>query len=85
MLNVEQTVISQYANSPTIIQLIENGQIEGAFESLLSYYDKTYHHQIAKRSKLHKIEDEGFTSPHEWANKLLQYCKTNLSFHNSGS
>lgn len=63
-----------------ITQLIENGQIEKAFESLLSYYDKTYHHQIAKRSKVYKIEDEGFTSPYHWA-CALQHLRSKIQVH----
>jgi tRNA 2-selenouridine synthase len=52
-------------------QLIEHEQNVKAFERLLAYYDKTYQHQIAKRSIKYCIKQPPFSSPDEWASACL--------------
>lgn len=59
-------------------QLFENGRIEEAFELLLSYYDKTYRHQLSKRQGIHTIEmlnpDEGVILLQKLANGHTIHC-----------
>jgi tRNA 2-selenouridine synthase len=58
-----------------IQQLIEQEEKEQAFERLLSYYDKTYQHQIAQRKVIYSIQDTDFCSFYEWAWACLKVQK----------
>jgi tRNA 2-selenouridine synthase len=59
--------------------LIESKENEKAFERLLAYYDRTYQHQITKRSIKYCIEQPPFSSPDEWASACLCASKVNTS------
>lgn len=52
-------------------QLFENGRKEEAFEQLLTYYDKTYQHQLSTRQAIHTLTEKEASNPDDWA-KILQ-------------
>ncbi len=60
-----------------IQQLIECEKNEQAFERLLSYYDRTYQHHIAKRHVIYPIQ-ENLSSPNEWACALQTFYRQKL-------
>lgn len=65
--------------SREIRQFIENGENEQAFERLLSYYDKTYQHQMAKRQVIYSIQDSSLSSSSEWACALKTLYRQKLT------
>lgn len=61
-----------------IQQLMEYEKNEQAFERLLSYYDKTYQHQIAKRQVIYTIQENNLSSADEWACALQTFYRHKL-------
>ena len=56
-------------------QLFEKGRIEEAFEQLLSYYDKTYQHQLSKRQSIYTLTETETSNPNDCANILQTYYR----------
>ena len=54
-------------------QLFEKGEIEEAFEQLLSYYDKTYQHQLSKRQSIYTLTETEASNPDDCATILQTY------------
>jgi tRNA 2-selenouridine synthase len=61
-----------------IQQLLEYSKNEQAFDRLLSYYDKTYQYQIAKRNVVYLLQDNNLSSPEEWAGALQTFYRQKL-------
>lgn len=57
--------------SKEIKQFINLAEHRQGFERLLVYYDKTYQHQIIKRSVKHSVQQPPFSSSEQWASECL--------------
>ncbi len=55
-----------------VFNFIEQGNREKAFESLLTYYDKAYQHQLGQRRLIYMSNANNFSS-YEWACALQNY------------
>lgn len=58
-----------------IQQLFEQNETELAFERLLSYYDKTYQHQLSQRRAVHTLTEKEHAHPDVWACSLQHFYR----------
>lgn len=53
-----------------IISLLNQNHKKEAFTLLLSYYDRTYHHQLTRKPFVHILKYDSLLLPSEWARNL---------------